>query len=277
MAVETATRLKKINVLGLGVSHCTYASAVDEICRLAQTRTGGLVTASAVHLIMEAHADETLREALNQFAIITPDGQPVRWALNWLGDAGLTDRVYGPDLLLALCTQAAREGIAIFLYGSTAEINQKLRATLLARTPDLIIAGSYPSRFREDTSGEFLADEQLINDSGAGMVFVGLGCPRQERWAFRHRGGIKAVQICVGAAFAFHAGMVPQAPGWMQRLGLEWVFRLGAEPRRLWRRYLFKNPHYLWLLFWQRIGIWRAPALPTASTSAKDNADPEIS
>jgi exopolysaccharide biosynthesis WecB/TagA/CpsF family protein len=197
-------------------------------------------------------------QRLNSFHMLAPDGQPVRWALNWLGGGErLRDRVYGPELTKRVCAAAAQHGIGVFLYGSRDEVVNGLADQLSRWSPDLHIAGLQPSRFREATSAEDQADVDTINRSGAGVVLVGLGCPLQERWAFEHLGRIQAVMLCVGAAFDFHAGYVPQAPPWMQRSGLEWLFRLWQEPRRLWRRYLLLNPLYLILLFLQVGRIWK--------------------
>ena len=178
--------------------------------------------------------------------------------LNWLG-AGerLEQRVYGPELTKAVCAEAAKEGVGVYLYGSRADVVHRLKERLTTMHPDLQVVGAQPSRFRPATLTEDVCDVDAINRSGAGVVLVGLGCPLQEQWAFEHLGRIKAVMICVGAAFDFHAGTLPQAPSWMQEKGLEWLFRLWQEPRRLWRRYLLLNPLYMTLLFLQITGLWK--------------------
>jgi exopolysaccharide biosynthesis WecB/TagA/CpsF family protein len=172
----------------------------------------------------------------------------VRWALNLLHGAGLRERVYGPTLMLNVCAAAAEAGLGVYLYGSRPEVVSQLAMRLAHRTPGLRIAGYRPSRFRASTPEEDAGDVEHILSSGAQLVFVGLGCPRQERWAFEHRDRLPMPLICVGAAFDFHAGTLKQAPGWMQDRGLEWLFRLSMEPARLWRRYATYNPTFVWLV-----------------------------
>jgi N-acetylglucosaminyldiphosphoundecaprenol N-acetyl-beta-D-mannosaminyltransferase len=237
--------LVKSNVLGVGISQCSYASATDAIVEMVRRKRGGLVTACAVHLIMECQTDDDLRQQINDFDIVTPDGQPVRWALNWLDGALLRDRVYGPDLTLYLCRRAESDRLNVFLYGSTESVVRGMSVELRRQFPHLEIVGIQPSRFRPSTAEEDASDVEMIERSGADLVFVGLGCPLQERWSHEHRQKLSAVMVCVGAAFDFHAGTLKQAPRWMQRAGLEWAFRLSAEPKRLWRRYLYHNPRYL--------------------------------
>ena len=235
-------------VAGVGVSATDYDGATEAVVAAAKARRTLLVTALAVHGLTVGATDPEIGRALAAFDVVTPDGQPVRWALNLLHRTGLRDRVYGPNLMLRVCTAAEREGVGIYLYGSRPETLAKLRASLTERFPRLRIAGWRPSRFRADTPEEDADDVRTIVESGAGIVFVGLGCPRQERWAYLHRDRIPLPMLCVGAAFDFHAGTVRQAPGWMQARGLEWLFRLAVEPRRLWKRYLGYNPLFVALV-----------------------------
>jgi exopolysaccharide biosynthesis WecB/TagA/CpsF family protein len=232
---------RKVDVLGVLVSPTTYAEATEAILTAAQDRTGAVVSCHAVHAIVTAAGDPALREKVNQFQMITPDGQPVRWALNLIHRARLSDRVYGPELMLRVCRQAARDGVSIYLYGGTDAVVEQLKEELMAQIPELHIAGYEAPPFRALSEEEDQAVVDRINSSGAGIVFIGLGCPKQDLFAFDHRDRIHAVQVCVGAAFDFHAGAKPMAPPWMQRRGLEWLFRLWQEPRRLWRRYLETN------------------------------------
>ncbi len=155
--------------------------------------------------------------------------------------------------MLNLCDRAAAEGISIFLYGSTPDVLAALKINLTHKCPDLIVAGAISPPFRSLSEAEDAAYIQQIRQSGAGIVFIGLGCPRQEAWAFEHRHQLTCALVCVGAAFDFHAGNVAQAPSWMQKRGLEWAFRLTQEPFRLWKRYLLLNPLYLILLAGQVI------------------------
>jgi N-acetylglucosaminyldiphosphoundecaprenol N-acetyl-beta-D-mannosaminyltransferase len=194
---------------------------------------------------------------LNRFDMICPDGQPVRWALNLLSKVGLKDRVYGPFLTLHVCRMAAEQGVSIFLFGSSSDVLGRFEANLKSRFPALKIAGQQPSRFRRASEAETERDVLTIRESGAGIVLAGLGCPRQEIWAFEMRERLSVPVLAVGAAFDFHAGSLKMAPRWMQDAGLEWLFRLWLEPRRLWRRYVYLNPLYLVGLMAQRLGIVR--------------------
>lgn len=231
----------KLPVLGIGVSATTYDGAVEAIITAAREGRGGLVDAAAVHAVVSAARDPSLGAALNLFDLVTPDGQPVRWALNLLHGTQLRDRVYGPELMLRVCRRAARERLGVYLYGSTGAVLARLAGNLVARFPGLRVAGWTAPPFRALTPDEDRDVVEAIRQSGARIVFVGLGCPRQERFAFAHRASIPAVQVCVGAAFDFHSGNKRMAPAWMQRHGLEWLFRLASEPRRLWRRYCVTN------------------------------------
>lgn len=235
-----------LKVLGVNVSRVDYDAAVASIISAAQAQRSFGATALAVHGVMEAHRDSAFRETLNRLDLVTPDGQPVRWAMNLLGARELKDRVYGPTLMLKVCEQAAANKLPIFLYGSTQPVLDRLSRNLSARFPDLIIAGQQADRFRDALPAEDEADTRTINRSGARIVLVGRGCPRQEKWVAAHLGRIPAAMIAVGAAFDFHAGTLPQAPKLLQDYGLEWLFRLLNEPKRLWRRYLILNPLFVW-------------------------------
>lgn len=192
---------------------------------------------------------------LNHLDLILPDGQPVRWALNLLYKTGLTDRVYGPTLMLKLCAQAAQANLPIYLYGSRPEVLNALQQRLQQQFPDLMIAGVKPSQFQQVSDAEQAAIITAIRASGARLVFVGLGCPRQEVWVYENRDRLGMPAIAVGAAFDFHAGLTAQAPAWMQKRGLEWLFRLSQEPQRLWRRYLLFNPLYIFYFSLQYLRI----------------------
>ncbi|MBI5929651.1 MAG: WecB/TagA/CpsF family glycosyltransferase [Chloroflexi bacterium] len=241
----------KFNILGVQINAIDYAAAVERIITAAQNQQPLAVTALAVHGVMTGVLDKTQRYRLNHLDLITPDGQPVRWALNRLHATGLTDRVYGPTLTLKLCERAAVENLPIYLYGSKPETLDLLAKNLTTQFPALKIAGMQPSMFRRVTPAEKLQIASQIQASGAKLVLVGLGCPRQETWAYEYRDALPMPLIAVGAAFDFHAGTVPQAPAWMQKRGLEWFYRLTREPSRLWKRYLLLNPLYLWLLLLQ--------------------------
>jgi N-acetylglucosaminyldiphosphoundecaprenol N-acetyl-beta-D-mannosaminyltransferase len=241
----------KHNVLGVGIDAVDYDAAVERIITSAIERRGMAVSALAVHGVMTGVLDRVHRHRLNTFELLVPDGQPVRWGLNWLHRTRLADRVYGPNLMLRVCERAAKEGLPIYLYGATEPMLAKLKTNLLHQFPDLRIAGAQASRFRRLTAEEQEEACTIIRASGAMLTFVGLGCPRQEVWAFENRGALSMPLLAVGAAFAFHAGMLPQAPPALQKRGLEWLYRLVREPVRLWKRYLLLNPLYLTLLMLQ--------------------------
>jgi exopolysaccharide biosynthesis WecB/TagA/CpsF family protein len=251
------------DVLGVRIAATDYESACSMIRQSAHARQPLTVTALAVHGVMTGALDAEHRRRLNALDLVLPDGQPVRWALNLLFKAGLSDRVYGPELTLRVCQMAAAEGLPVAFYGSRPEVLIDLRKKLLQRIPGLRIAAMVPSRFQCVDRAEQAAIATSLSASGARIVFVGLGCPRQETWLYEHRDLIPMPMLAVGAAFDFHAGRLPQAPAAMQRRGLEWLFRLASEPRRLWRRYLFLNPLYVMLLLLQAMGL-RQAAIPEA-------------
>ncbi len=247
----------KKNILGVWVDAVDYDAVVDKIISAAQLRRGMAVSALAVHGVMTGVLDQTQRYRLNQFDLVVPDGQPVRWALNFLHGAALEDRVYGPNLMLQVCARACAERLPIYLYGSRPDVLHRLQVNLCSIFPDLHIAGAQPSRFRKLTASEKQQVVEEIRNSGAVITFVGLGCPRQEVWAYEYREALAMPLLAVGAAFDFHAGLLPQAPAALQQRGLEWLYRLAQEPRRLWRRYLLLNPAYLALLALQAAGLWQ--------------------
>jgi exopolysaccharide biosynthesis WecB/TagA/CpsF family protein len=232
-----------------------YATAVQRVVTAAHDQRGVAVSAMAVHGIMTGVSDVEHKYRLNSFDLLVPDGQPVRWLLNLKHRAGLRDRVYGPNLTLKVCERAAREGLPVFFYGSTPPVLDSLRRNLLARYPGLIVAGTEPSKFRNLTPSEKTELVARIHESGARIVFVGLGCPRQEIFAYEFRDAVALPLLAVGAAFPFIAGELEQAPKKLQDLGLEWLFRFTREPKRLWRRYLLLNPAYLALAFLQTAGL----------------------
>ena len=247
----------KKNVIGILVDAVDYETAVEFILREAKEKRGATVSALAVHGLMTGVMGAEQRFRLNHFDLLVPDGQPVRWALNLLHGVKLHDRVYGPTLTLKVCERAATEGLAIFLYGGTHEILSALTKSLKERFSAILIAGTETSRFRRLSPREKRELVSRIKSSGASIALVGLGCPRQEVFAYEFHKQISMPTLAVGAAFPFIAGLLPQAPSWMQDRGLEWFFRLCFEPGRLWRRYLYLNPAYLCLLALQASGIKR--------------------
>ena len=239
----------KYDLFGVRVAASSYDEIVDTVARAAEERVPAIVSLHAVHAIVESVQDPELLAKVNRFDAVLPDGQPVRWALNNLYGVGLTERVYGPELTLRICARAAKDGIPIYLYGSMPKTLELLQQNLLEKFPGLKIAGAESPPFRALSPEEDEAVVRRINESGAGILFVGLGCPKQDHFAADHADRIRPVQVCVGAAFDFHAGTKPMAPAWMQRRGLEWVYRLSQEPGRLWKRYLQTNSIFVmkWL------------------------------
>ncbi|MBU1174393.1 MAG: WecB/TagA/CpsF family glycosyltransferase [Alphaproteobacteria bacterium] len=241
----------KRNVLGIGVDVIDYAGAVARILDAATAGRPLMVSALAVHGAMTGVFDRFHRYRLNQFGLIVPDGQPLRWALDWLHGEKLGQRVYGPELMQRVCAASAEAGVPIYLYGSRDEVLDPLETNLRRRYPALIVAGRSASRFRMVSDEENRAILAEIRATRPGIVFVGLGCPRQEVFAFENAEALGCPVIAVGAAFDFHAGLLRQAPAWMQDRGLEWLFRLTQEPGRLWKRYLLLNPAFCWNLIKQ--------------------------
>jgi N-acetylglucosaminyldiphosphoundecaprenol N-acetyl-beta-D-mannosaminyltransferase len=251
-----------VTVLGVAVHTLTYESAADLVCSWAQESESRYVCASNVHMLMEAHDDPSFLAVLTEADLVTADGVPVVWVQRGSGHREAS-RVYGPDLMLRVCERAAAAQIPIGLFGGTTTTLERLTERLHVKIPDLDIAISLSPPFRPLTMAEDQDVIRLIHASGARILFVGLGCPKQERWMARHRPSISAVMIGVGAAFDFIAETKPQAPRWMQTCGLEWTFRIATEPRRLWWRYLYHNPRFILLCATRVLRTWRT-ALVTA-------------
>jgi N-acetylglucosaminyldiphosphoundecaprenol N-acetyl-beta-D-mannosaminyltransferase len=226
-------------VLMARIDASPWLPALDRLMSWAHARDSRYVTICNVHVVVTASRDLAYCNVINASDMATPDGAPVAWMLRRQGFIGQT-RISGPELMWALCERAAAEHIPVYCYGSTEATLDLLRQRLLATSPDLQLVVESPP-FRVLTAEEDDAAVARINASGAGFVFVGLGCPKQEMWMAAHRGRVNAVMIGVGAAFDFHAGTVTRAPEWMRNYGLEWLHRLASEPRRLWRRYLVTN------------------------------------
>jgi N-acetylglucosaminyldiphosphoundecaprenol N-acetyl-beta-D-mannosaminyltransferase len=255
----TAGEIAKVPLFGIGISVTDYAGASAAILAAARARRSYAVSALATHGLTEAARDPGFGDLVNSIDLVTPDGQPVRWAMNAMHRTGLSERVYGPDLVAAVCAGAAKEGMSIYLYGSTAETCRAVADELPRRYPGLRVAGVHPDRFRDATPTEDADDVRRIRESGADIVLVGRGCPRQERWVAQHRGVVAVPMLAVGAAFDYIAGNLPRPPRLMQRAGLEWLFRLSQEPRRLFRRYLVHNSLFC-LLLARELVLKRSPA-----------------
>ena len=240
---------RKHNIFGISVSETTYDILLDTIIQAIKQGIPAIVDHMPVHGLVTASRDPYFKSVMNGFDVVAPDGQPVRWALNLLHKTNLSDRVCGSEFMLRLCRQAAEIGVGIYLYGGQPHAVENLASNLKRRFPSLQVVGCESPPFRPLTQQEDKTMVERINSSGAHIVFLGLGCPLQEKFAYEHKGKIKAVQICVGAAFDFHSGTKKMAPKWMQRHALEWLFRLSQEPRRLLWRYFTTNTIFLFQFF----------------------------
>ena len=262
----------KGNVLGVLVDMVDYEAATAKILEAARDRRPYAVTALAVHGVMTGVQDPAHNARLNSFDLVTPDGQPVRGALNLLHHAGLADRVYGPELTLRVLRQAAAEGLPVYLYGSTQPTLDRLIPALEGMFPALKIAGVEASKFRTSHPGEPAEIAERIKASGARIVLVGLGCPRQEVFTYAMRPLLDMPLLAVGAAFDYHAGLLKNPPPWMQKYALEWLWRLGLEPKRLWKRYILLNPNFVARLSAQRSGAWKATPPPATDAPVESFA-----
>ena len=231
-------------VLGTWVDALSWKDAIEQVAAWGAVRASRYVCVCNVHSIVTARHDVELRQALDGADLSTSDGAPIAWAMRRLGITS-QERIAGPDLMWRYLHHAERVGQQIFLYGSTEETLHRLRDAIARDFPRMDIRGMLSPRFGPRLPAEDAADILAINASRAHLVFVSLGCPKQEKWMAEHRGKINAVMIGVGAAFDFHSGLKSRAPLWWQRHGLEWLYRLGMEPRRLSRRYLVTNTLFM--------------------------------
>lgn len=231
-------------VLGVPIDAIGWDQALERIHQWGRAHESRYVCITNVHSVVTAGQDAAFGQVVAHADMATPDGAPVAWMLRKLGFPA-QQRINGPDLMWKYCAAAAGRDESIFLYGSTDETLAILQQRLRAAFPTLKVAGAISPPFRPLSAEEDAADVACINASGAGTVWVSLGCPKQEKWMAAHRGRINAVMIGVGAAFDYHAGTITRAPLWMQRAGLEWLHRLASEPGRLWKRYLVTNTLFL--------------------------------
>ena len=243
------------HILGQRVDYTTYNLAAGTILDMVQNGQRGYVCISTVHMVMEGVDDQAFQSIVNGADLVTPDGVPLVWALKLLGIKE-AERVYGPTLTPYVCKAAAKEGVPVGFYGGTDEVLTKMQNYLEQKIPNLNVAYVYSPPYRPLTEDE---DSQVIDDilnAGTKILFVGLGCPKQERWMDTHTDRLSNVVLLgVGAAFDFIAGTKVQAPSWVQRAGLEWLLRLITEPRRLWRRYLYHNPRFIFKFVLQLSGL----------------------
>ncbi len=251
---------KRVNVLGVGVSAVNLKSATEQIGAWVRARENArYICITGVHGVVESQSDADLKDIHNRAAMVTPDGMPLVWLARMHGNNHVT-RVYGPDLMLAVCERFQAEGCKHYFYGGAEGVPEQLAARLKARFPQLEVVGTYSPPFRALTASEDAEEIAAINATGADIVWVGLSTPKQERWMAAHVARLEApVVIGVGAAFDFHSGMKSQAPVWMQRNGLEWLYRMVTEPKRLGPRYLVSIPTFLWKIALHYLHVQRQP------------------
>jgi len=263
MSADSTTAPPARTILGVRVDATSYGDATDRVMRWAGVGQSRYVCVATVNNLIEAHDDAQYREIMRRADLVTPDGMPLVWGLRLLGIPSAT-RVYGPDLTPIICERAAELGIPVGFYGGEPEVLDALTTSLERRYLRLEVSFSHSPPFRPLDHEEEEAMVRAINQSGARILFVGLGAPRQERWIAEQKGKVNAVMLGVGAAFDFLAGRKRQAPKVVQHLGLEWLFRLIHEPRRLWRRYLYRNPRFV-VLFASQLARHRRPGPHTTS------------
>lgn len=242
------------SLLGVRVSAFNLTAAVAEMESAIEAGRRVYTSTCPAYTLLQGYERAEVRAALNGADWVTPDGMPVVWALRLFGMRGV-GRVYGPDLMLRLSERCAQRGYAQYYLGGEPDVADQLALEMQRRFPGLRVAGTYCPPFREFTSDEEQGMISHINASGAEVVWVGLGSPKQDLWMAKYRALLRpSLLVGVGAAFDFFTGRQPQAPRWMQRNGLEWLFRLAHEPRRLWKRYLLGNPRFIWSIIKQRLG-----------------------
>jgi N-acetylglucosaminyldiphosphoundecaprenol N-acetyl-beta-D-mannosaminyltransferase len=273
---ESSSVVPARRILGMRVDGTSYAHAAQEVLAWASRGESRYVGVATVNNVIEAYDNPGYQTIMNGADLVTPDGMPLVWGLRLLGVSDAT-RVYGPDLTPVLCEQAARQGIPVGFYGGADDVLGELTVNLTRRFPLLKIVYRFSPPFRPSTPAEDRQTIEEINRSGVRILFVGLGTPKQERWMADHRATVHAVMLGVGAAFDFLAGRKRQAPRPVQRLGLEWLYRLIHEPRRLWRRYLYRNPRFLVLFAAQLLRErrpWPRGSQPITTSSHRSEGEP---
>lgn len=239
--------LPRYPVLSSWISTGPAPAFVDAVLRLGAARTSSYVCFANVHMVVEAHRQPEFGQVVNRAALVAPDGSPVAAAVRWFGGPAQA-RVAGMDALPLLLAEAARRGQSVYFYGTTPEVLGAIEARIRQELPTLRVAGLHAPPFRPLTPEEDAADVARINAADPDLLFVALGCPRQEQWMAAHQGRVRACMLGVGQAFLTYAGLEKRLPDWARRLWLEWAYRLYLEPRRLWRRYLVTNSRFVWLM-----------------------------
>lgn len=242
------------NVLGVRIASTQIDAVIRQMREWIERRSlGNILVFANVHVVMEAQRDDEFRMILNE-SLNLPDGKPLSWVARTRGHV-IQRRVYGPDLLMDFCSASVHERYRHFFYGGAPGVAERLGTELQLRF-GVNVVGSYSPPFRKLTREEDARVVQMINAAKPDVVWIGLGCPKQEKWAYEHRDLLNVpILAAVGQAFDIHSGLAPQAPRWMRESGLEWLFRFSREPRRLWRRYLIYNSHFLYLVFLEFLGL----------------------
>ena len=252
---ESTKSIPRVNVLGIGLSVLNLDSALAAISAALANKIKGYICVTGVHGVMESQGDPALRGILNHAFLNTPDGMPMVWAGKLRGHREM-NRVYGPDLMNLVCDWSRQKNYTHFFYGGADGVALELKRRLEEKFPGLKVVGTYTPPFRALNADEEAELVRTVAVLKPDMIWVGLSTPKQERFMAQYGPKLEAtLMFGVGAAFDFHAGRVRQAPRWMQRSGLEWLFRLGCEPKRLWKRYLKNNPIFLWKFFCQLAGV----------------------
>jgi N-acetylglucosaminyldiphosphoundecaprenol N-acetyl-beta-D-mannosaminyltransferase len=251
---------KRVNVLGVGISVLNLPAARAAVAAAVRARRPGYICVTGVHGVMEAQDDPAFKRILNGAFLCTPDGMPMVWAGRLAGHREMR-RVYGPDLMLDLCAWSETSGAKHFFYGGAEGVAERLAERLQGKFPKLQVVGTYTPPFRKLNAAEERQLQDQVRAARPDILWVGLSTPKQEKFMAEYLGKLDAtLMIGVGAAFDFHTGRVRQAPRWMQCSGLEWLYRLGCEPRRLWKRYLRNNPLFVLKFLGQKTGLGKYPS-----------------
>jgi len=257
--IKNELTISRVSILGVGVHALSMLQSLKVAAAWIQTRQPGYICFTPAHALMDCYDHPEIRQIYNNSGLTTPDGMPIVWLLRWYGHRNV-ERVYGPDFLLEMCKYSLAKGYRHFFYGSTIEVLDNLKKSITERYPDLKIVGFESPPFRSLSEEEEIKLIKRIHDAAPDILWVGLGSPKQEIWMSKFINRLNVPVLAgVGAAFDFLSGNKPQAPRWMQRIGLEWFFRLVTEPRRLWRRYLLQYPRFIFLVVMQMIGLKKYP------------------
>jgi len=241
-------KLENTTVVGIRVDTISFDDTVKVILAKAKSKLSGYVCVANVHMVIEAHDDPAFEGVLLNADLVIPDGMPLVTALR-TKYAVSQDRVAGMDIFPVLLEKAEAENVPVFFLGSTDEVLERIVRRVRNEYPHIIIAGAHSPPYRTLTNEENAEIDQMVNSSGTGLLFVAFGCPKQEKWMYAHVGSIRAMMVGIGGAFPVYAGLQKRAPGWMQRLSLEWLYRFLLEPRRLFKRYLYTNTKFLYLKY----------------------------